>query len=100
MSWQVRHHPLVELDILEAYTWYEYQKKDLGERFAKAVQKKLASIQLIPESFGSRSNKTHREVMVDDFPYLIIYRLNKKKKIIFISSIHHTKKHPRHKIRR
>jgi len=53
-----------------------------------------------PETYGSRDRKEFREAMVDYFPYLIVYKIHKRKKLIYISSIHHTKKHPRKKYRR
>jgi hypothetical protein len=39
--------------------------------------------------------KKIREAEVDVFPYLIVYKINDRKKEIYISSVHHTKKHPR-----
>ncbi|MBD0279158.1 MAG: type II toxin-antitoxin system RelE/ParE family toxin [Flavisolibacter sp.] len=34
------------------------------------------------------------------FPYLIIYRIHKRKKVIAIVSIFHTRRHPKNKYRK
>jgi hypothetical protein len=99
MNYVCRFHPLVQQDYNEAYEWYEDRQAGLGERFLKAVRHKIEEIAFQPESFGSRSSKRFREAQVDYFPYLIVYKIKKRKGIIFISSIHHTKKHPRKKYR-
>jgi plasmid stabilization system protein ParE len=100
MNYSFRFHPDTRQDFSEAFSWYEDKQKGLGERFIKAVEQKLAEIGNNPYSFGSRVNKTFREAMVDMFPYLIVYKLNKKDVEILISSIHNTKKHPGKKYRK
>jgi len=100
MSYTYRLHPLIKQDYDDAYGWYEDKQKGLGERFIKAVRKKIEEIVLHPEIYGSKGNKRFREAMVDFFPFLIIYKVNKRKQEIYISSIHHAKKHPRKKYRK
>ena len=100
MSYACRFHPLTKQDFDEAYAWYENRQNGLGERFLSAVRKKIEEITLHPEMFGSRSNKKFREVQIAIFPYMIVYKINKRKKDIYISSIHHAKKHPRKKYRK
>jgi plasmid stabilization system protein ParE len=92
-------HPLIRQDYHEAYQWYEEQQKGLGEKFIKAVRQTIEQIIVHPEIYGSRTNKKFREIKVDYFPYLIVYKINKQKKIVYIVSIHHTKKHPGKKYR-
>ena len=53
-----------------------------------------------PLFFGKRSKKGFREARVKGFPYLIIYKIYARKKIIFINIIHHTSRHPRRKYRK
>jgi plasmid stabilization system protein ParE len=100
MSYTYRLHPLTKQDYDEAYQWYEEQQKGLGERFIKAIRKKIEEIALQPEVYGRKSNKMFREAEVDIFPYLIVYKVNKLTQEIYISSIHHTRKHPRKKYRK
>ena len=100
MSYSYFLHPLAVEDYKEAYAWYEDRQAGLGERFIKAVRFKIDEIVQHPETYGSRDRKEFREAMIDFFPYLIVYKIQKRKKLIFISSIHHSKKHPRKKYRK
>jgi plasmid stabilization system protein ParE len=100
MSYTYRLHPLTKKDYDEAYEWYEDRQKGLGEQFLKAVRQKIEDIVSHPEVYSSKSNKRFREARVDVFPYLIVYKISKRKKEIYISSIHHAKKHPRKKYRK
>jgi hypothetical protein len=93
-------HSEVQNDYNEAYEWYESRKKGLGERFLAFVRKKIDQIAEHPEHYGVRTRKDHREVQVDVFPYLIVYKIYKQSKTILIISIHNTKKHPRKKYRK
>ncbi len=100
MNYTYLMHPLVKRDYDDAYRWYEDKQKGLGERFIQAVRIKIEKIAMHPEIYGRRDNKKFREARVDIFPYLIVYKINKGKKEIYISSIHHMRKHPRKKIRK
>jgi mRNA-degrading endonuclease RelE of RelBE toxin-antitoxin system len=100
MSYTYQIHPSVQQDFDEGYTWYEDKQKGLGERFINEVGKKIKELLVNPEANGSRSNKSFREVQVDFFPYLVVYKISKRKKEIYITSIHHMKKHPRKKYRK
>lgn len=100
MSYTFIYHPLVQEDYNEAYEWYESKQKGLGEKFFKAVRQKIDEINLRPAVYGSRQNKMFREASVDFFPFIITYKINEVKKEIYISSIHHNKKHPQKKYRR
>lgn len=93
-------HPLVKQDYDEGYIWYENKQSGLGKRFLQAVREKINEIVLYPEVYGSRGNKLYREAKVNHFPFLIVFRINKRKKEIYVVSIHHTSKHPRKKYRR
>jgi len=92
MSYVCRLHPLIQQDFEEAYAWYEDKQKGLGERFLKTVRQKIEIIALQPEAHGSRGNTKFKEVKVEFFPYLIVYRIRKRSKEVYIVSIHHTKK--------
>ena len=100
MSYRFDFHEDVANDSLEAYAWYENKTQGLGERFLDAVRKKLGQIAKNPEAFGEKSRKGYREVALNIFPYLIVYKIYKKNKVVFVNSIHHTSKHPRKKYRR
>jgi len=100
MSYTYHLHPLAVEDYTEAYAYYEGKQTGLGERFLKAVRFKIEDIVQQPENYGSRDKKQYREVKVDYFPYLIIYKIHKRKRTIHIGSIHHTKRDPSKKYRK
>lgn len=99
-KYSIRIHPDVELDYYNAYYWYEAQLAGLGERFLLSVREKLVTIAQSPKTYGFKGKTNFREAMLDDFPYLIVYRIFEKQKVILVSSIHHAKKHPAKKYRR
>jgi len=100
MAYSYRLHPLAVEDYSKAYSWYEDKQAGLGERFLKAVRQKIEEIASNPETFGHRGRKLFREAKIDFFPFLIVYKIYKRKKEIYISSVHHTKKHPRKRYRK
>ena len=100
MVYTYQIHPLVKQEFDEGYAWYEEKQKGLGERFIKAVERKIKQILQNPEFYGRKSNKLFREAEVETFPYLVVYKIKKSQKVIYITSIHHTKKHPQNKYRK
>lgn len=100
MAYTYRLHPKADEDYAAAYTWYEDRQEGLGEKFIIAVREKIEAIALQPEIYGSKEKKEYREALVKGFPYIIVYKIYKGKKEIFISSVHHAKKHPKNKYRK
>lgn len=100
MSYDYWLHEKVQTDFDEGFAWYENKRKGLGDEFLSDIEKKIADIINHPEAYGSKGNPTYREALLDNFPYVIVYRIYKQKKEIFISAVHHTKKSSRNKYRR
>jgi plasmid stabilization system protein ParE len=82
-----------------AVAWYEQQQKNLGERFINIIQAKLELIAIYPERYPKRKNN-FREAPVRIFPFIIVYTIYKKDKIISVSSIFHTSRNPQRKYRK
>lgn len=99
MTFSYSVHPSTEQDVYDGYSWYENKQAGLGDRFLESVWERIQDIILYPENYGY-SKVPFREAAVDDFPYTIVYRLNKRKRLIFISAIYHTKRNPKHKYRK
>jgi hypothetical protein len=55
---------------------------------------KIEEIILHPEAYDSKGNIKFREAQVDIFPYLIVYKVNRRKRKIYISSNPSLKKTP------
>lgn len=83
-------------ELIEAKGWYENRLEGLGNRFINNLYKKIHEIENHPERYTSKINN-FREAGIKSFPYLIIYRINKKEKKIVIVSIFHTSRNPSEK---
>ncbi len=90
MSYTVSFHPEVERNYTDAYGWYEDKQPGMGEKFIKAVRKKVEETAHHAETFESNDHATFRETLVDFFPYRIIFRLYENEREIFISSFQYT----------
>jgi len=82
--------------IARSWEWYEVRQQGLGDRFVNEVLNKINLIEQFPERYPTRY-KFYKETPVAVFPFLIIYRLNKRKKIVRIVSVFHTYINPRKK---
>ncbi len=75
-----------------AVRWYEEQRSGLGEEFFDAVVHATSLIQVQPEiGTPSRDHRTRR-VLVQRFPYQVVYRLSEDE--IVIVAIAHLKRWP------
>lgn len=80
-------------EIHKAWDWYEDRQRGLGDRFVKEVLARIHLIEEYPDRYPSRT-KSYKETPVPVFPFLILYRINKKKKQVRIVSIFHTSLNP------
>ncbi len=83
-------------EFIEAYKWYEDRQPGLGEKFKRQIYDCIKIIEEHPERYPERKKK-YREGFVNIFPYLLIYRIYKRKKIIAILSVFHTGRNPKKK---
>ena len=65
-------------EITEAWNWYEDGQTGLGDRFLKEVRARIEKIEQTPERYPTRF-RSYKETPVPVFPFLIIYRINKRK---------------------
>jgi len=82
-----------EDDMLEAFLWYEEQRAGLGEEFLESLDKARQSILLNPVAYRLRYKKKVRAFLVDRFPYLILYVVEKKD--VNIISVFNTSRDPK-----
>lgn len=76
-------------EIANSWNWYEDKQRGLGDRFITEVLRKIDTIEQSPELFSPK-HKSYREALVAVFPVLIIYRIDKRKKLVRIVSVFHT----------
>ncbi|MCW3126353.1 MAG: Plasmid stabilization system protein [Bacteroidetes bacterium] len=85
-------------ELADAWEWYETRQTGLGYELRQVIEDTIIRIQSNPVQFPQK-RKPYREAKVDRFPYLIIYRTEKKNKLILILSVFHTSRNPRRKYR-
>lgn len=85
-------------EITQAWEWYEERQQSLGDRFVKEVINKIRLVEQNPERYPTRY-KSYKETPVPIFPFLIIYRLNRRKKSVRIVSVFHTSLNPQKKLK-
>lgn len=83
----------------EAFIWYEEQQDGLGQVFKRAIQNKLKSICDNPVHYKI-SYKNYHEALADKFPFLIIYTVDEKAKLITVMAVFHTSRNPKRKFRK
>lgn len=83
-------------EIAESWEWYEERQQGLGDRFFGEVMSRIHQIEQNPKRYPNR-NKTYKETIIETFPFLIIYKINKEKKQIQVLSVFHTARNPRKK---
>lgn len=83
--------PEAELDVAEAYGWYESRRAGLGEEFLSTVDACLEGIRRQPESHAV-VHETYRRALVRRFPYAVFYEYAEGKVTVY--SVFHTSRNP------
>jgi plasmid stabilization system protein ParE len=80
-----------QLDLDEAYTWYEYQYSGLGQRFLSELDITVNRIIAFPEACKIVIKNTRR-CLLKSFPFAIFYVFEKEE--IIITAIAHLHRNP------
>ncbi|MEO6149463.1 MAG: type II toxin-antitoxin system RelE/ParE family toxin [Mucilaginibacter sp.] len=83
-------------DLQESYDWYEARLLGLGEVFIDNVEASINAITTNAEGYPIKF-KTYREIVVNKFPFVIIYEIVKESNVINIPHIFHTSQNPARK---
>lgn len=83
-------------EIAKTWEWYEDRQQGLGDRFINEIMRRVLLIEQNPYRYPNRY-KSYKETPVPVFPFLIIYRINKRKRLVGIVSVFHTSINPRRK---
>jgi plasmid stabilization system protein ParE len=86
-----------QIEINQGWLWYEGEQPGLGTRFEDEVYKKIEFIRDNPEIYPNKN--LYKEAVINGFPFIIVYKINKRKKSLFIVSVFHTSRHPKRKLR-
>ncbi len=76
-----------ELDIEEAFNWYESQDQGLGKSFIRCLDSKIDSIHNNPLHFQIVQKPSIRRALVNRFPFSIYY-INQEDLISIIAVLH------------
>lgn len=83
-----------ELELDEAFEWYEQQREGLGTRFMQQVDDGLAFIYQQPSSSQKVRGEVRRHV-IDTFPFGIYYTFDAKSNHIIVIACLHFSRNPK-----
>ena len=84
-------HPDAEADLKEASRFYESRMVGLGKSFSAEVERTISLIREFPDA-GSPVGDRRRRVLVDRFPYSVVYRRDPDS--VVIVAIAHQRRRP------
>lgn len=91
MTYKIKISEEAELDLDDAYQWYESQVNQLGSELIRVVDQNLALIQQNPLAYPIIYNNVRRKLL-PRFPYGLFYVIHDD--IIFILAFFHVKRDP------
>lgn len=94
MAYSLEIKDEANLEIIEAYCYYEEKRIGLGEEFLEHLDVYFDRITTNPKHFPQK-RKPYREVFIKRFPFLIIYETIKDKVIVY--SVFNTWQNPEKK---
>ncbi|MDB5003252.1 MAG: Plasmid stabilization system protein [Mucilaginibacter sp.] len=71
----------------------------LGDRFVDVVDKAFAVLSKNPIAFPKKKHN-YRDMVIDTFPYIIVYEYDHIESSIYILHVFHTSRNPKHKYKR
>ena len=89
MSYKILIQPEAELDLQEAFDWYEENSRGLGSEFVRAVDASLSQIQRNPLAYPLVYKEIRRK-LVRKFPYGVLYLIESE--TIYIIACFHVKR--------
>ena len=84
------------IEIIEAYLYYEEKRTGLGEEFLEHLNTYFERIAANPKHFPQK-RKPYREAFLKRFPFLVIYEIAKDKVIVY--SVFNTWQNPEKKMK-
>ncbi len=94
MPAQVIFSSIAIKELEQSSDWYEEQLTGLGKRFVETIRETLILTSTHPEAFPKTKDQ-FREVVVSDFPFIVVYRYDKKEGIINVLHVFHTSRNPK-----
>ena len=97
VSLLVTLHSLAELDVLDAWEWYEQQQPGLGDRFVVAVGAAIVRASRWPNAgtpaiHDDNGDVVERRVATAGFPYVVRYRVTDGQLVVM--AVYHQRRRP------
>jgi len=92
MSYRLIIRPEAELDIQDAFEWYEAQTPGLGSEFIRAVDTCLSGIGRNPLTYP-RIYKQARRALIRRFPYSMLFVFEQE--FVAVVACFHSKRNPK-----
>ena len=99
MSYHYILHPKAQEDYESSLDWYLRRSQQAAENFVISIDNTLQLICNNPNRWRNEY-KNYHELGVKKYPYIIVYTIEEDQELIFVSAIHHAKKHPKKKFRK
>ena len=96
MAFRIILSALALNELESAVDWYNSKEDNLGKRLIESVEERLVLLSHTPALFPIKSSG-YNEVLVEQFPYLIVYRIVSKTKTVRVLHIFHTRRDPARK---
>lgn len=94
MAYDLEVKDEANIEIIEAYLYYEEKRVGLGEEFLEHLDAYFDRITVNPKHFPQK-RKPYREAFLKRFPFLVIYEITKRKVIVY--SVFNTLQNPEKK---
>ncbi|MEM7593126.1 MAG: type II toxin-antitoxin system RelE/ParE family toxin [Cyanobacteria bacterium P01_A01_bin.83] len=97
MTYKILIQQEAELDLQDAFNWYESNSRGLGSEFIRAIDASLSQIQRNPFAYQVVYRELRRK-LIRRFPYGIFYLIESE--TIYVIACFHVKRSPQHWRRR
>lgn len=84
-------------ELTYSWKWYENRQPGLGDKFKAEIFRSFSLIIKNPKHYPEKI-LTLREIRLRVFPFLVIYKIDERKKNIVVVSIFHTSRNPKKKL--
>jgi len=86
-------HPEAEIELMKALDYFEDQQRELGFEFSMEIFKAIQRIKENPHSW-TKVSRTIRRILVQRFPFGILYHYDPDSSYIFIVAVMHLRREP------
>lgn len=83
-----------ESELTDACQWYEDKQPGLAKRFLSEIDKYLTLISKNPFHFPLRFSERYRFASLSIFPFVIVFKIDEERQIVYVNSIFHTSRNP------